>query len=102
MGVKNQKIKENAMPLHDLTDKKDSYGNWRCLVQNRMSMINKKLIQSTIRCCPEEKGKKLRAESCMLLKTHIEKMSDYRLSKMLLKTRYLQLALHDIHENKGT
>jgi hypothetical protein len=38
----------------------------------------------------------------MLLKTHREEMADYRLSKMLLKTRYLQVALHDIHENKGT
>jgi hypothetical protein len=38
------------VPLHDLTDKKVSYGNWWCLVQNRMSMINKKLIQGTILC----------------------------------------------------
>jgi hypothetical protein len=38
---------------------------------------------------------------CKLLKTHIEKMSVFRLSTMLMKTRELNRFLHDVDENKG-
>jgi hypothetical protein len=38
----------------------------------------------------------------MLLKTHVEKMSDCGLSMMLMKTRHLHESFHDIYENKGT
>jgi len=35
-----------------------------------------------------------------LLKTHIEKMPEIRLSMMLMKRNELHLALHDVVENK--
>jgi hypothetical protein len=35
----------------------------------------------------------------MLLKTHVEKMSDYGLSIMLQKTSKIHASLHYIHEN---
>jgi hypothetical protein len=37
----------------------------------------------------------------MLLKTHVEKMSTFRLSTMLRKTKALPFSLHDVDENKG-
>ncbi len=36
-----------------------------------------------------------------LLKTHIEKMSDFRLSMIFMKKNELGHALHDVDENKG-
>jgi hypothetical protein len=36
-----------------------------------------------------------------LLKTHIEKMSVYRLSTMLMKTNELNRSLHDVDERIG-
>jgi hypothetical protein len=36
-----------------------------------------------------------------LLRTNIEKMSVFRLSMMLMKTRELNRSLHDVDENKG-
>jgi hypothetical protein len=35
-----------------------------------------------------------------LLKTHIEKMSSFRLSTMLMKTSWLEPSLHDVDEKK--
>ena len=34
----------------------------------------------------------------MLLKTHVEKMSVFRLSMMLMKTHELNYSLHDVDE----
>jgi hypothetical protein len=36
-----------------------------------------------------------------LLKTHVEKMSAFRLSTMLVKTNELSHSLHDVDEKKG-
>jgi hypothetical protein len=36
-----------------------------------------------------------------LLKTNVEKMSVFRLSMMLMKTRELKHSLHDVDEKKG-
>jgi hypothetical protein len=36
-----------------------------------------------------------------LLKTHVEKMSAFRLSTILMKTGELEPSLHDVDENKG-
>jgi hypothetical protein len=36
-----------------------------------------------------------------LLKTHVEKMSTFRLSTIFMKTKELNLSLHDVHEKKG-
>ncbi len=47
------------MPLHDLTDKKDSYENGRCPVKNSMSMKKKKLIRGAIWCGLEKNGGKI-------------------------------------------
>jgi hypothetical protein len=39
--------------------------------------------------------------STMLLKTHVEKMTDNCLSTMLMKTNELNRFFHDIHDKKG-
>jgi hypothetical protein len=36
------------------------------------------------------------------MKTNVEKMSDFRLSTMLMKTRELEPSLHDVDEKKGS
>jgi len=36
-----------------------------------------------------------------LLKTHVEKMSVFRLSTMLMKTNEIASSLHDVDEKKG-
>jgi hypothetical protein len=38
----------------------------------------------------------------MLLKTHVEKMSVYGLSMMLMKINELYVPFHDVDENKGS
>jgi hypothetical protein len=42
----------------------------------------------------------MRLNFCKLLKTHIEKMSIFRLSMIFMKTNDLNLALHDVDEKK--
>jgi hypothetical protein len=50
----------------------------------------------------EKKGElNMRREFGKLLKTHIENMSVFRLSTMLMKTNELKPSLHDVDENKG-
>jgi|GEM_PF-6121010 len=46
-------------------------------------------------------GLKNRLEFCKSLKTNVEKMSVFRLSMMLMKTRELNRSLHYVDENKG-
>jgi hypothetical protein len=36
-----------------------------------------------------------------LLKTHVEKMSTFRLSMIFMKTNELEASFHDVDENKG-
>jgi len=49
-----------------------------------------------------EKGaKKSGFTLCKLLKIHVEKMSIFRLSTMLVKTNELKHSLHDVDEKKG-
>ena len=36
-----------------------------------------------------------------LLKTHVEKMSTFRLSRMFMKTKELNQSFQDVNENKG-
>jgi hypothetical protein len=49
----------------------------------------------------KKKRGKLRPIPANLLKTHVEKMSDFSLSMMLMKTNELRVALHDVYETKG-
>jgi hypothetical protein len=37
-----------------------------------------------------------------LLKTHVEKMSAFRLSMMFMKTKELNHSFHDVDENEGS
>jgi hypothetical protein len=37
-----------------------------------------------------------------LLKTHVEKISAFRLSTMLMKTNEFYVAFHDVDEKKGS
>jgi hypothetical protein len=37
----------------------------------------------------------------MLLKTHVEKMSAFGPTMMLMKTKELQASYHDVDDNKG-
>jgi len=51
----------------------------------------------------EKKGElKMRRKFHKLLKTHIEKMSAFRLSIMLMKTRELNRSLHYVDEKTGS
>jgi hypothetical protein len=43
----------------------------------------------------------MRLAFCKSLKTHVEKMSAFRLSMMLMKTNELNQSLHDVDEKKG-
>src|SRR5208283_5545501 len=43
----------------------------------------------------------MRLTFCKSLKTHVEKMSAFRLSIMLMKTQELNRYLHYVYENKG-
>ena len=45
--------------------------------------------------------KKMRQNFLKLLKTHVEKMSIFRLSTILMKTNELGMSFHDVDENKG-
>ncbi len=49
----------------------------------------------------KKKGWKMGLNCFKLLKTNIEKMSAFRLSKIFMKTNELAPALQDIDENKG-
>jgi hypothetical protein len=44
----------------------------------------------------------MRLTFCKSLKTHVEKMSVFRLSMMLMKPSELNRSLHDVDENKGS
>jgi hypothetical protein len=44
---------------------------------------------------------KMQESLAMLLKTHVEKMSTFRLATMLMKTQGLTLFCHDVDEKKG-
>jgi hypothetical protein len=50
----------------------------------------------------KKKGKKMEAICWMLLKTNVEKMSDFRLSKMLMKTNDLYASFQDVDDKKGS
>ena len=43
----------------------------------------------------------MKVTSIMLLKTHVEKMSETGLSTICMKTRDLKVALHYIYDRKG-
>ena len=48
------------------------------------------------------RGENMKVTSIMLLKTHIEKMSETGLSIICMKTMNIEDALHYIDENKGS
>ncbi len=62
---------------------------------------NKKVSLSPTAGLTEKSGKKMRQNWVKLLKKHIEKMSVFRLSKMLMKLNELNTSLQDVNENKG-
>ena len=49
----------------------------------------------------EKKVQKNGADPAISLKTHVEKMSTFLLSKMFMKTQDLHAAFQDVHEKKG-
>ncbi len=62
----------------------------------------KTLIQSSVARLMEKKGElKLRLKFPKIMKTNVEKISVFRLSRMLMKTNGLRHSLHDVEENKG-
>ena len=54
------------------------------------------------RVAGEKKRLKMSRNFRKLLKTHIEKMPDFRLSIMLMKKNELNRSLHYVDENKGS
>jgi hypothetical protein len=47
-------------------------------------------------------GKKMGLSFVKLLKKHVEKMSDFRLSMIFMKTNELNPSFHDVNEKKGS
>ena len=66
-----------------------------------MSLKLRYLADSVVATVMKKKRKKMRQIFTKLLKTHIEKMPAFRLSKMLMKTHELNQCLHDVDEKKG-
>ena len=61
------------------------------------------LTYSSVARVMKKKGElKMRGKFRKLLKTHIEKMSAFRLSKMFMKTNELSHSFQDLDEKKGT
>ena len=68
-----------------------------------MSMKLKDLADSAVARVVEKKGElKMGRRFRKLLKTHIEKMSAFRLSMIFMKTNELTPSLHDVDEKKDT
>ena len=67
-----------------------------------MSLKLKYLADSAVARVMKKKGVKIEAKFLKLLKTHIEKMSAFRLSMMFMKTNELNRSLHDVDEKKGS
>jgi|GEM_PF-5649774 len=68
-----------------------------------MSLKLKELSDSAVARVVEKKGElNLRREFRKLLKTHIEKMSAFRLSIIFMKTKELNRSLLYVDENKVT
>ena len=56
VGAINEKIRENAVPSHDIIDNKDSYRNrWRPC-QKRKSLKTCKLMYGMVQAARNEKG----------------------------------------------
>jgi hypothetical protein len=77
------------MALQDITENKGSY-EFRHKLFQKLKLLK---INKFIKCLnipgSKKKGEILGVDAGILLKTHIEKMSDQCLSKMLLKTKIL-------------
>ena len=59
-------------------------------------------LSSAARVMKKKGGEKMGVSCVKLLKTHVEKMSLFSLSTMLMKTNELNHYLHDVYENKGS
>jgi hypothetical protein len=66
-----------------------------------MSLKLRYLADLVVATVMKKKGEKMRQIFTKLLKTHIEKMPAFRLSKMLMKKNGLNPYLHDVDEKKG-
>jgi len=67
-----------------------------------MSLKLRYLADLVVATVMKKKGEKMRQIFTKLLKTHIEKMPDFRLSIMLMKKNELNRSLHYVDENKGS
>ena len=73
------------------------------IIRNLPHVIDNKRLISKRRIRTEKKGGPyLKDRAIMLLKTHIEKMSYFCLTTMLMKTHGLNQFNHDVDENTGS
>ena len=88
------------MVLHDVLEKKG-------LATDGLNFAKFYVIETKIfiklfggRGSRKKRGRKMRPSFIKLLKTHVEKMTDFCLSTIFMKTKELNLCLHDVDENK--
>jgi hypothetical protein len=74
----------------------------RPLLANSHAIENKWVIKSKRVRRKENAGENMKGCFAMLLKTHVEKMSGFGLSMILLKIKHLNRPFHDIYDNKGS
>ena len=71
-------------------------------MQSYKLLINRRLC----RICRQHKQKRgvpdLHDSAIMLMKTHVEKMSETGFAIMFMKTQALILVCHDVYDNKGS
>jgi hypothetical protein len=66
-----------------------------------MSLKLKGLDDSPAARVVKKKGKKMGLKFRKLMKTHVEKMSAFRLSTIFMKTKELNHSFHDVDEKEG-
>ena len=72
------------------------------ILQNSMHLKLKRLLRFLRVAAKKARGENMKVTSIMLLKTHIETMSETRLSTIYMKTKHLEAPLHYMYENKGS
>ena len=91
------------MALHDVLETIGSYRRIAEFLQKNHLIENRSVNDlSTAMAREKKRGEKMGMSYAKFLKTNIEKMSTFRLSIMLMKTRELDHSLHHVDEKKRT
>jgi hypothetical protein len=83
---------------HDIYESKATYTESENFRRKRMSLIPSNLSSGDGQSAQEKGELKMKVSLAMLLKTHIEKMSLFRLATMFMETNDLSCSCHDVDE----